>query len=178
MLYRVRERNAESLFAAIANELSSEGIELLAATTFLEHLLAAEGHVSGPNLTERQSDDAVFGFRIAKEVSRLDIGQMVVVKNGTVLAVEAFEGTNEAMRRGAAFGKGQAIAVKVSKPRQDLRFDVPVVGPKTVEIAAESGIAAIVIEAGRTLLLERDEVDQLCREHGIALHAMGGDADE
>lgn len=178
LLYRVRERNAESLFAAIAAELSEEGIELLAATTFLEHLLAAEGPLFGPRLTERQLADAAYGFRIAKETSRLDIGQTVVVRNGTVLAVEAFEGTNEAIRRGGTWGKGQAIAVKVSKPRQDLRFDVPVVGPGTVEAAAECGVAALVVEAGRTLLLEGESVDRLCREKGIGMHGWGGSGDE
>ncbi len=178
LLYRVRERNAESLFAAIAAELSEEGIELLAATTFLEHLLAPEGPLFGPALTERQLADAAYGFRIAKEMSRLDIGQTVVVRNGTVLAVEALEGTNEAIRRGGALGKGQAIAVKVSKPKQDLRFDVPVAGPGTVEAAAQSGIAGIVVEAGRTLLLEGEKVGRLCQEKAIAMHGWGGAKDE
>ncbi|MCB1091216.1 MAG: UDP-2,3-diacylglucosamine diphosphatase LpxI, partial [Verrucomicrobiae bacterium] len=113
MLAGVKVRNAESLFGAIADELAKDGIELLPATTFLDELLPGPGHVCGPALKDRQLEDADFGFRIAKEVSRLDIGQTVVVKKGTVLAVEAFEGTNEAMKRGGALGKGEAMMVKV-----------------------------------------------------------------
>jgi len=171
LLGRVRERNAESLFAAIAEELESEGITLLPATTYLDDLLPQAGPVCGPELGERQAHDAAFGFRIAKEVSRLDIGQTVVVKKGTVLAVEAFEGTNEAMRRGGALGKGEAMMVKVSKPDQDFRFDVPVVGPSTIETAAEAGVNAIVVEAGATLLLGKEEVVRLCERHGISIAA-------
>lgn len=173
MLSRVKERNAESLFGGIAAELEKDGIILRPATLFLDHLLPGPGPVCGPALSERQLSDADFGFRIAKEVSRLDIGQTVVVKKGTVLAVEAFEGTNEALKRGGALGKGEAMMVKVSKPRQDLRFDVPVVGPATIETAAGAGVSAIVIEAGMTLLLGKDEVVRLCGEKGVTVFAMG-----
>ncbi len=173
MLSRVKERNAETLFAAIAGELEADGIVLLPATTFLDDLLPGPGHVCGPALSARQEEDAAFGFRIAKEVSRLDIGQTVVVKKGTVLAVEAFEGTNEAVRRGGAMGKGGAMMVKVSKPNQDFRFDVPVVGPATIETAAASGVDAIVVEAGRTLLLGKEEVFRLCKERKVSLVARG-----
>jgi len=171
MLSRIKERNAETLFAGIASELEADGIRLLPATTFLEDLLPGPGHVCGPELGERQQEDAAFGFRIAKEVSRLDIGQTVVVKKGTVLAVEAFEGTNEAIKRGGSMGKGEAMVVKVSKPDQDFRFDVPVVGPATIETAAEAGVSAIVIEAGCTLLLGKEEVFRLCRERKVSLVA-------
>lgn len=169
MLSRVKERNAESLFVAIAGELEADGIVLLPATTFLEDLLPGPGHVCGPALSARQEEDAAYGFRIAKEVSRLDIGQTVVVKKGTVLAVEAFEGTNEAIQRGGGLGRGGAMMVKVSKPKQDFRFDVPVVGPLTIETAAASGVSAIVVEAGCTLLLGKEEVFRLCRERKVSL---------
>ncbi|MEM1440703.1 MAG: UDP-2,3-diacylglucosamine diphosphatase LpxI [Verrucomicrobiota bacterium] len=171
MLSKVKERNAETLFSAIAGELEKDGIRLLPATTFLEDLLPDSGHVCGPELSERQQEDAAFGFRIAKETSRLDIGQTVVVKKGTVLAVEAFEGTNEAIKRGGMLGKGEAMVVKVSKPNQDFRFDVPVVGPATIETAAESGVNAIVVEAESTLLLGKEEVVRLCEEHGVTIAA-------
>ncbi|NNE91184.1 MAG: LpxI family protein [Verrucomicrobiales bacterium] len=173
MLSQVKERNAESLFGAIAGELAGEGIELLSAVTFLEDNLPGPGHVFGPELKDRQVEDAEFGFRIAKETSRLDIGQTVVVKKGTVLAVEAFEGTNEAMKRGGSLGKGEAMMVKVSKPNQDFRFDVPVVGPATIETAAEAGVNAIVVEAGCTLLLGKEEVERLCREKKVSIFAKG-----
>jgi DUF1009 family protein len=171
MLSRVKERNAESLFAGIAGELEADGILLLPATTFLDDLLPGPGHVCGPVLGARQEVDAAYGFRIAKEVSRLDIGQTVVVKKGTVLAVEAFEGTNEALKRGGAMGRGEAMMVKVSKPKQDFRFDVPVVGPATIETAAASGVNAIVVEAGCTLLLGKEEIFRLCKEKKVSLVA-------
>ncbi|MCG8602165.1 MAG: UDP-2,3-diacylglucosamine diphosphatase LpxI [Verrucomicrobiales bacterium] len=173
MLGRVKERNAETLFGAIADELEKDGITLLPATTFLDDHLPAPGHVCGPVLSDRQQEDAAYGFRIAKETSRLDIGQTVVVKKGTVLAVEAFEGTNEAIKRGGQLGKGEAMMVKVSKPSQDFRFDVPVVGPATVETAGDAGVNAIVIEAGCTLLLGREEVERLCGEKKITIEARG-----
>jgi DUF1009 family protein len=172
MLSRVKERNAETLFAAIAGELEADGITLLPATTFLGDLLPIAGPVCGPALSDRQKEDAAFGFRIAKEMSRLDVGQTVVVKKGTVLAVEAFEGTNEAVKRGGELGKGEAMMVKVSKPKQDFRFDVPVVGPATIETAAAAGVNAIVVEAGCTLLLGKEEIVRLCQEKRISLFAI------
>ena len=101
----------------------------------MEEHLAAPGLIAGPKLGRREESDLQFGFRIAKSTSLLDIGQTVVVKGGTVLAVEAFEGTNAAMKRGGELGRKEAVMVKVSKPRQDLRFDVPVIGPLTLEAA-------------------------------------------
>lgn len=174
MLARVPERNAETLFGAIAGEMAKDGITLLPATTFLEDLLPVPGPVCGPKFKDRQLKDAEFGFRIAKETSRLDIGQTVVVRHGTVLAVEAFEGTNACIRRGGELGRGKNVMlVKVSKPNQDFRFDVPVVGPQTIETCAAAGVGAIAIEARRTLILEAAKVRQLCEEHGIGLHAVG-----
>lgn len=173
MIAKLKERNAETLFGGVADEMAKDGIRLLPATTFLEDHLPAAGHVCGPVLKKRQLADAEFGFRIAKETSRLDIGQSVVVRHGTVLAVEAFEGTNQCIRRGGELGKGRDVMLaKVSKPNQDFRFDVPVIGPQTVENCAKAGVSAITIEAGRTLLLEREKVEELCRQHGIGIHAV------
>lgn len=175
MLATVKERNAESLFGAIADELEKDGIRLLSATTFLDDCLAPVGQVCGPRLTDRQQEDAAFGFRIAKETSRLDIGQTVVVKKGTVLAVEAFEGTNEAIKRGGALGRGEAMMVKVSKPDQDFRFDVPVVGPATIDTAAEAGVNAIAVEAGKTLLLGKEEVFAKCEAAKVSIVGMASE---
>ncbi len=173
LLARVKERNAETLFGAIGDELAKDGITLLPATTFLEDLLPGPGPVCGPEMKKRQLEDAAFGFRIAKESSRLDIGQSVVVRHGTVLAVEAFEGTNACIKRGGELGRGKEILLaKVSKPNQDFRFDVPVVGPLTIETCAAAGVRAIAIEANRTLLLDKAQVERLCSEHGISIHAM------
>ena len=172
LLARLKVRNAETLFGAVATELASAGVELLPATTFLEEHIADKGHLAGPRLKPRQTEDLEFGFRIAKESSRLDIGQTVVVKNGTVLAVEAFEGTNEAILRGGRLGRSGSTMVKVSKPGQDIRFDVPVVGTKTLETAAEANIHAIGVEAGATLLLDRAKVAKAADSLSIAIYGL------
>jgi DUF1009 family protein len=173
MLAKVKERNAETLFGAIANELAKDGITLLPATTFMEELLAPEGHIFGPTLKSRAWDDVHFGQRIAKESSRLDIGQTVLVRHGTVLAVEAFEGTNACIKRGGELGRGKTVTmVKVSKPNQDFRFDIPVIGAQTIQTCADAGISVIAVEAAKTLLLEKDQIEKLCKERQISLVAF------
>ncbi len=172
LLGRLKQRNAESIFGAIADELAAEGIDLISALTYLDDFLPASGPVFGPVLDDSQQAGAVWAFGIAKAVSAMDIGQTIVVKNGTVLAVEAFEGTNRAIERGGQLGRGKAMVVKVSKPNQDLRFDVPCIGPATLDTARSHGINAVVVEAGKTLLLDRDEVERLCRKYRISLHAL------
>jgi len=169
LLARLKRRNAESIFGAIADQLAEIGIELLPATTFLDHLLAPNEQFAGPKLREREEEDIAFGFEIAKQLSALDVGQTIVVKNGTVLAVEAFEGTNEAIRRGGLLGKKNAIVIKVTKPRQDMRFDVPVIGTETLRVATEAKIRAIAVEAGRTLLLEKAALIDLADRSKISL---------
>ena len=172
LLARLKRRNAETIFAAIGGEMQKIGIELLPATIFMDDHLAPAGLIAGPKLKPRTLDDLRFGHDLAKEVSRLDIGQTVIVKNGTVLAVEAFEGTNEAIKRGGALGRGDAVMVKVSKPGQDLRFDVPVVGPVTLETCREAGVRIIGIEAGRTIILERDRVTTLAAQHKLSIFGL------
>lgn len=172
LLAKLRERNAESIFGAIADSMTAIGVELLPATSFMEDFLAPAGLIGGPKPGRREHEDLEYGFRIAKETSRLDIGQTVVVKAGTVLAVEAFEGTNAAMKRGGELGRKQAVMVKVSKPNQDFRFDVPVIGPLTLETAREAGVHVIGIEAGRTLLLERERLLALAAQHRITIFGL------
>ncbi len=172
LLARLKERNAESIFSAIADELKKSGVELLPATTFLEDCLPEPGHVAGPKLSPPQLDDVALGFRVAKECSRLDIGQSVVVKKGTVVAVEAFEGTDAAMERGGKLGKGDVVLVKVSKPKQDFRFDVPVIGMRTLDKARESGVKVIACEARCTLLLDRKRVEDEAARAKISLYAV------
>jgi len=171
LLARLKERNAETIFAAIANELKKAGVELLPATTFLEDCLPEPGHIAGPKLSGQQLDDVALGFRVAKETSRLDIGQSVVVKKGTVVAVEAFEGTDAAMERGGRLGKGDVVLVKVSKPNQDFRFDVPVIGTRTMEQARDCDVKVIACEARRTLLLDRKLVLEQAARWRISLFA-------
>lgn len=169
LLGRLRERNAESIFGAIADEMSAAGVTLLPATSYMEAYLAAPGLIAGRPLREREEADAAFGFRIAKETSRLDIGQTIVVKNGTVLAVEAFEGTNAALKRGGELGRKDSVMAKVSKPNQDLRFDVPVIGPLTLEAAHEAKVRVIAVEAGKTLLLEPERLRALADQYRISV---------
>jgi UDP-2,3-diacylglucosamine hydrolase len=169
LLTRLKQRNAESIFGAIAVELEKIGVTLLPATTFMESSLAPEGHFAGPKLSRHQRNDVEFGWSIAKQIASLNIGQTVVVKGGTVLAVEAFEGTNETIGRGGSLGGGKALAVKVTKPGQDMRFDVPVIGLQTIRIALESKVQVIAVESRRTLLLEREAVINAAAQGGITL---------
>jgi DUF1009 family protein len=172
LLAKLPERNAESIFGAIADEMAKAGVELLPATTFMDEYIAPAGHIAGPKLSQREEIDVAFGFRIAKQTSALNIGQTVVVKGGTVLAVEAFEGTNAAMQRGGELGRGGAVMVKVSKPKQDLRFDVPVIGPVTIETAHAAKVRVLGVEAGRTLLLERRRLIALADERRISIFGV------
>src|SRR5205807_1222767 len=148
VLAKLKQRNAETIIAAIADELAKEDIDLLPATTFLENELAAKGLIAGANLSRAEEDDVDLGWSVAKGIARLDIGQTIIVKNGTVLAVEAFEGTNDAIKRGGALAREGAVMIKVAKPNQDMRFDVPVIGIETVKVAAESKLRVIAIESG------------------------------
>jgi len=170
LLGRLKKRNAETLFGAVADELAKAGVELLPATTYMEDYLAEKGLIAGPEPAKRLIEDIIFGFEIAKEISRLDIGQTVVVRNGTVLAVEAFEGTDQAIQRGARLARGGAVVVKVSKPRQDFRFDVPVIGCQTLDAASGAGAKAIAIEAGKTLLLDKEALKVSAKEKRITIY--------
>jgi UDP-2,3-diacylglucosamine hydrolase len=169
LLGKLKERNAESIFAAIADELTGIDVDLLPATTFLEDSLARPGRIAGPMLSPRQEHDVELGWNVAKEIARLDIGQTIIVKNGTIVAVEALEGTNEAIKRGGTLAREDAVMIKVSKPNQDMRFDVPVIGVETIRIAAESGVRVVAVEAGKTLLLERDAVANLAETASISM---------
>jgi hypothetical protein len=171
LLLRLKEKNAHTIFGAIAEELKKNGVELIEATPWLKPLMPPPGFQIGPKLSDEQRADAQFGFRIAKEISRLDIGQTVVVKNGTVLAVEGFEGTDKCLARGGGLaGKGVgAVAVKVAKAKQDMRFDIPCVGRQTLETCAGAGIAVLALEAGKTLLLEQPACEQLADKNKISV---------
>jgi DUF1009 family protein len=170
ILGSLKKRNAETLFGAVANELGKIGVELLPAVTYLEDSLAQSGIISGPKLKKRVLEDILYGFEIAKETSRLNIGQTVIVRHGTILAVEAFEGTNETIRRGGHLGKGGALMVKVSKPNQDFRFDVPVIGCETIEVAVTAGVKVIAVEAEKTLLLDLEAVKASAEENQVTVY--------
>jgi DUF1009 family protein len=171
LLGKLKQRNAESIFAAIAHELANVDVDLLPATTFLEDSLAPSGLIAGPKLSRQEEADVDLGWRIAKEIARLDIGQTVLVRNGTVVAVEALEGTNDAIRRGGELASSGAVMVKVAKPSQDMRFDVPVIGVETMRVAAEAKLRVIAVEAEKTLLLERDAIVDLANRWKISIVA-------
>ncbi len=171
VLFRLKERNAHTVFGAIADELQKDGVELIPAIPWLAPLMPGPGFQLGRRLTADQAADVAFGHRLAKEVSRLEIGQLVVVKEGTVLAVEGFEGTDRCLARGGELAgpKGGAVAVKVAKENHDLRFDIPCIGPQTIETCAAAKIAVLALEAGRTLLLEPETCAALARRHAFTL---------
>jgi UDP-2,3-diacylglucosamine hydrolase len=175
LLMRLKEKNAHTIFGGIANELQNDGVELVTALPWLRPLMPVAGYHHGRKLSDEQRADVAYGFRIAKEISRLEIGQTVVVKQGVVLAVEGFEGTDRCLTRGGelAGSNGGAVAVKVSKERHDMRFDIPCLGPQTLETCAQAGIAVLAFEAGKTLILEQDAVEALVRRAGLALLAAG-----
>jgi len=170
-LANLKQRNAETIFAAIADELAKVDVDLLPATSFLEDCLASAGLIAGPKLSHREEEDVALGWKIATEIARFDIGQTVILKNGTVLAVEAFEGTNDAIKRGGALARKGAVMIKVPKPNQDMRFDVPVIGAETIRVAAEVKLRVIAVAAGRTLLLERDAIIDLANRSNISIVA-------
>lgn len=171
MLLKLKEKNAHTIFGAIADELKKEGVELIEATPWLKPLMPAGNFLLGPKLSDEQKADVRFGHKIAKEISRLEIGQTVVVKNGTVLAVEGFEGTDHCLKRGGELaGKnGCAVAVKVAKEKHDLRFDIPSIGAKTIEVCRDAKISVIAFAPEKTLLLEKDLVEQLARKNKISI---------
>jgi len=171
ILLKLKEKNAHTIFGAIADELKKNGVELIEATPWLKPLMPGNGFHLGPKLSDQQRADVQFAFRLAKEVSRLEIGQTVVVKHGTVLAVEGFEGTDQCLARGGGLaGKDRgAVAVKVAKEKHDMRFDIPCVGARTLDICAAAGVSVLALEAEKTLLLDEDEVKRLVAKQKGAL---------
>lgn len=171
LFFKLKEKNAHTIFGAIAGELKKDGVDLIDATPWLMPLMPDKDFRLGPKLTPEQKADVEFGYKIAKEVSRLEIGQTVVVKNGTVLAVEGFEGTDKCLTRGGELaGKdGGAVAVKVAREKHDMRFDIPCLGQKTFEVCAAARIAVLAIEPGKTLLLEREACERLANKDKISL---------
>lgn len=168
ILLSLKRRNAETIFGAIAKEIEEIGVTLLDARAFLDDQLASPGCMTGRKFPiERDYID--HGIQIARECARLDIGQGCVVRKGTVLAVEAFEGTDEMIRRAGGFKTDEAVFVKTVKARQDWRFDVPCFGQRTLETMREAQLSAAVLEAGKVLILDKPAVLEQARTWGISL---------
>lgn len=175
LLFRLKEKNAHTIFGAIADELKKDGVELIEATPWLASLMPSAGFQLGPTPSDAQRRAVEFGFRIAKETSRLEIGQTVVVKDGTILAVEGFEGTDRCLARGGELAgrEGGAVAVKVAKEKHDLRFDIPCLGPQTLETCAAARISVLAFESGRSLLLEQETCAQLAKKNKLTVMTIG-----
>lgn len=171
ILFSLKRRNAETIFGAIANEIEKLGVRLLDARAFIDDQLATPGTMAGPKLPT-DLEYVEHGIHIAREVARLDIGQGCVVRKGTVLAVEAFEGTDEMLRRAGSFKTDETVFVKTVKARQDFRFDVPVFGMRTLATMKEAGIAAAALEAGKVIILEKAAVLRQAKEWGLTLHGF------
>ena len=171
ILFSLKRRNAETIFGAIATEIEKLGVTLLDARAFLDDQLATAGPMTGGKFP---IDDEYLqhGIHIAREIAQLDIGQGCVVRKGTVLAVEAFEGTDAMLRRAGTFKTDETLFVKTVKARQDFRFDVPVFGLRTLETMREAGLGAAALEAGKVIVLDKPAVLQQAKAWAIALHGF------
>jgi len=177
LLFSLPSKNTDSLIGAVAKVLEDEGIELVDSTRFLGTLLPREGVLTKRTPDESETVDIEYGRRIAAQIAGLDLGQTVVVRDRACVAIEAMEGTDETIERAARIAGGQRlVVVKVGKPRQDMRFDVPVIGLQTIEVMRRANATALAIDAGRTLLFEREALIRAADEAGIAIQAFAPDS--
>lgn len=167
----LRDRKADTIFTAVADRLGKEGMTLLDSTFLLKKYLAPRGTLTKRGPTVSELKDIEFGTTIAKLVAGIDIGQTVVVKEKAIVAIEAMEGTDRAITRGGQIAREGAVVVKTSKPAQDNRFDVPVVGPRTIQTMARVKAACLAIEAGKTLIIDREKTVSLANKSNICLLA-------
>jgi DUF1009 family protein len=173
LLFSLPLKNTDSLIGAVAAVLESEGIKLVDSTSFLQPLLPSPGVLTRRAPDAREAGDIAYGREIARQIAGLDLGQTVVIRDRACVAVEAMEGTDETMERAARIvDGGSLVLVKVSKPRQDMRFDVPVIGLKTVEVMKRCRVSALGMDAGRTLLFDRARIIEAADAAGIAIEAF------
>ncbi|MFH2138441.1 MAG: UDP-2,3-diacylglucosamine diphosphatase LpxI [Candidatus Omnitrophota bacterium] len=172
LLLKLKDKKTDTILGAIAQRLGQLGIELIDSSTFLKNYMPEKGVLTSAQPTEEQWQDINFGLETAKAIAGLDIGQTVVVKDKAVLAIEAIEGTDEAIYRGSLFSQGGAVVVKVSKPNQDMRFDIPLIGRKTIQTLIKANIAVLAIEAQKTLFLDREYVLEEANKHNIKIVAI------
>ena len=172
VLLKLPRRNTDSLIGAIAAELQSEGIELIDSTYFLQDYLPQTGSLTRRQPDDREREDIEYGLEIAREIARLDLGQTIVVRAKACVAIEAMEGTDETIKRAGTLAHGRLTVVKLAKPDQDMRFDVPVVGVPTIETMLNAGATCLCITAGKTLMFDRDEMIRLANDKKIAIVAV------
>src|SRR5215510_12678015 len=170
MLSRLKRRNTDALIGAVADELQSEGITLIDSTTFLQPLIAREGALTRRSPNRHEMADIEYGLHVATELARLDLGQTIVVKNQAVVALEAMEGTDATVRRASELVRGRPLTVvKVAKPDQDMRFDVPVIGLNTIETLRNCNVTAMSITADKTLIFDRDQTIAAADQNRIVI---------
>ena len=172
LLAKLRDKKADTIFGAVADELEKSGIQLIDSTRYLADQLARSGAMTRKKPNRSQKEDIEFGRHIAKELGRLDVGQTIVVKSKSVVAVEALEGTNATIVRGGEVGKAGTIVVKSAKPGQDMRFDVPVVGTKTIDAMVQARAECLAVETGKTLLLDYDAVIEYADSKGVIVYGF------
>lgn len=172
VLATMKHTQDDGLLRSVAGVLETEGISVLAPTFLLPELLAEPGCWTKRKPSRSEMADVRFGWRIVKEIGRLDIGQTLVVRQGSVMAVEAIDGTDATIRRGGMLGKKHTVVIKASKPTQDLRFDMPAVGIKTIQTMSEVRASVLAVEAGRSLVFNKEKMVALAERRGIAILAM------
>lgn len=169
LLWSLPERNTDSLLGGLVGELEKEGIELLDSTFFVKDLLAPSGVLTSRGPDDAEKKNITYGLSIAREIARLDLGQTIVVRGRACVAIEAMEGTDATIRRAGELAKGQLTVIKVAKPDQDMRFDVPVVGVPTIQVMIEAGATCLSVTEGKTLMFDRDEMLALAKRAKIAI---------
>ena len=172
LVARMRSTHDDGLLSAFAGMLEKEGIMIKSSTFLLPDLLAEEGCWTKRKPTRAEKADIDIGWHVAKEIGRLDVGQCVVICGGSVLAVEAIDGTDAAIRRGGKLGNGEAVVIKVCKPDQDTRFDIPAVGAQTIRTMYESGVKLLVVEAQKAVVFDKEEMVMLADKFGISIVAV------
>jgi UDP-2,3-diacylglucosamine hydrolase len=172
MLLRLPRRNTDALIGAVAGELASEGIELIDSTYFLKDHLPQPGVLTKRKPDERERGDIEYGLEIAGEIARLDLGQTIVIRDRACVAIEAMEGTDVVVRRAGQLAHGRLTVVKIAKPDQDMRFDVPVVGVPTIESMSEAGATCLCLTAGKTLMFDREQMINQANKNKIAIIAV------
>jgi len=165
----IKDRKADTIFSAVADKLKEEGVELVDSTFLLKKCLAPKGTITKRGPTLNELEDITFGRGIAKAMGKIDVGQTVVVKDKAIVAIEAMEGTDRTIFRGGQIVREGAVVVKMSKPDQDLRFDVPVVGPRTIQTMIKCRAKCLGIEAGKTLLIDQKAILKVANKAGICI---------
>lgn len=169
MLFSLKQRNTDALIGGIANEMAKDGIELIDSTHFIQDHLAQEGPLTRRKPDNNELENIDYGLKVANEIARLDLGQTIVVRAKACVAIEAMEGTDATIKRAGELAKGKLTVVKVAKPDQDMRFDVPVIGVPTVQTMIDAGATCLTVTAGKTLVFDREEMLALADRHKIAI---------